>query len=415
VPQLVGLPLDEAVTALEKAGLKTGSVTEEITGKVLGGIVRLQNPDADSELEGGKLVPVDLVVEAFSVEVPGLKNKTVVQAEEELVGAGLTLGEVTEKRTGNAPGGTVLDSKPSPGERAPPGTAVAVTVETKSMLVPSVTGQTLSEASNTLETLGLRVGKIDQRQTGAQGGVVLSQVPVPGSQAPPGTAIALVVERQTVAVPNVTRKTLTQAMRELGAINLRVAVIKTRTGRNRPGVVFQQSPAVNAKVAPGSTVNLNVEDQPPPPPRVQSQGQIAIAQTWTADLDTGKTGNSADADIWFQAQTALVRFVTPRNGAQIAKGGKSPVGVTGCQQAKLSTASILINSLPAGTYVCARTNKGQYSEFRVVSTVGRTLKISYTTWGMPSGNQIVNFPTTIHIVPALQQLKLLQRSLAPAE
>jgi hypothetical protein len=137
---------------------------------------------------------------------------------------------------------------------------------------------------------------------------------------------------------------------------------------------------------------------------IQSQGRKAIRQTRTADLDSGETGTGADADIWFQAKTATARYITPRNGAQIAKVGYSPVGVTGCQQAKLSTASIAVSSLPAGTYMCARTNKGQYSEFRVVSTVGPSpgvLNISYTTW------------KSMLTIPAVQRLKVFQKETGP--
>jgi hypothetical protein len=125
-----------------------------------------------------------------------------------------------------------------------------------------------------------------------------------------------------------------------------------------------------------------------PVPMVHSKGQLTIKQTWTADLDEGKVGAGDEADIWFQAATATERYVTPRKGARIAKAGKRSVGPQGCAKLPLSSQSISIQALTPGTYVCVKTNKAQYSEFRVLSQVGPspgTLRIAYTTWERTAG------------------------------
>ncbi len=118
-------------------------------------------------------------------------------------------------------------------------------------------------------------------------------------------------------------------------------------------------------------------------PVTHSTGPLDIPQTWTADLDEGVVGAGAAADIWFEADTAVERFVTPRNGATIAKVGTTSVGLSGCMAASLSNSRIHINDLPEGTYVCVRTNQGRYSQFRVNAPVGPSpglLTIGYTTW-----------------------------------
>ena len=118
-------------------------------------------------------------------------------------------------------------------------------------------------------------------------------------------------------------------------------------------------------------------------PKTHSTGLLTISQTWTADLDEGEVGAGADSDIWFQAATATERYITPRNGATIAKVGTTSVGLGGCMEAPLSSSRININDLPEGTYVCVRTNLGRYSQFRVNEPVGPspgTLNIGYTTW-----------------------------------
>lgn len=117
-------------------------------------------------------------------------------------------------------------------------------------------------------------------------------------------------------------------------------------------------------------------------PTIHSQGNLSIPQTFTANLDTGVVGGGG-GDIWFEARTATQRFVTPRNGAEIAKFGATAPGRGDCTSAPLSENSININNLPQGTYVCVLTNAGRYGRFRVTAPVGPspgTLKISYTTW-----------------------------------
>lgn len=137
---------------------------------------------------------------------------------------------------------------------------------------------------------------------------------------------------------------------------------------------------INVKSNGGSKtgkISLNI----PATPSIYSSGLLEIDQTWTADLDDGVVGAGSDSDIWFQAVTAIERYITPRNGATIAKVGTSPVGLEGCMVALLSTSNI--NDLPEGTFVCANINLGRYSQFQVNAPIGPSpsiLSIDYTTW-----------------------------------
>jgi hypothetical protein len=120
---------------------------------------------------------------------------------------------------------------------------------------------------------------------------------------------------------------------------------------------------------------------PPPPvvPVTYSTALLDVPQTYEADLDTGVVG-SAGADFWFEAQTAILRYITPVNGARIAVGDGSNRGFAGCSVAAFSPNRVSIGAVPPGTYVCMRTNEGRIAQFRVNGFVGTTLKIGYTTW-----------------------------------
>jgi uncharacterized protein YraI len=117
-------------------------------------------------------------------------------------------------------------------------------------------------------------------------------------------------------------------------------------------------------------------------PVTHATGALDIPQTYMADLDAGAVTESG-ADIWFEAVSATERYVTPRNGAAIVKVGTGGISRDMCASASVSTARINVNDLPAGTYVCVRTNEGRVSGFRVNAAVGPspgTLRIGFTTW-----------------------------------
>ncbi|PWQ95745.1 hypothetical protein [Leucothrix arctica] len=118
------------------------------------------------------------------------------------------------------------------------------------------------------------------------------------------------------------------------------------------------------------------------PARTLRTGPLVIPQTYLVDLDYGQV-RSQGADIWFQAQTATRRFITPRNGATIGIAGTRSVGRDGCKNRTLRAIPIPLPRIPVGSYVCVKTNEGRYAQFRVNRAAGASpgnLHIGYTTW-----------------------------------
>ncbi len=120
-----------------------------------------------------------------------------------------------------------------------------------------------------------------------------------------------------------------------------------------------------------------------PAPAVASAGTVNIPQTYIVDLDSGALIASGPGDIWFEAATPTLFFLTPVNGAKMNVGGPTARGYAGCAGAAYGGGKVNMASVPPGTHVCVRTNSGHVSEFRVNNVWGaptRTLNISYTTW-----------------------------------
>lgn len=119
-----------------------------------------------------------------------------------------------------------------------------------------------------------------------------------------------------------------------------------------------------------------------PAPRTFSTGGLDVPQTYTFDLDRGGV-TSDGADFWFQAETADLLYIVPRNGARIGIGDRSNRGLAGCASARMTTDRVSLGDMPTGSYVCARTNEGRVTQFRVNAISPgspKTLSIGYTTW-----------------------------------
>lgn len=117
--------------------------------------------------------------------------------------------------------------------------------------------------------------------------------------------------------------------------------------------------------------------------RTFSTGPLEIPQTWTADLDRGSVGRGAGVDIWFQAETAELLYLAPRNGAKLGVGNRRNRGFDGCRAARFTADRVSLRDMPVGSYICVRTNEGRISQFRVNAVSGgspKTLKLGYTTW-----------------------------------
>ncbi len=117
-------------------------------------------------------------------------------------------------------------------------------------------------------------------------------------------------------------------------------------------------------------------------PQIFSTGKLDVPQTYTFDLDQGRLAGD-HVDLWFEAETRDLLYLTPRNGARISVGDRSNRGYAGCSAARYSADRVSLRDIPIGSYVCVRTDQGRISQFRLNAVSGgspKTLSIGYSTW-----------------------------------
>ncbi len=202
VPDVVGQTQAGAGITLTGAGLGTGTVTQQCSDTVAAGLVVSEDPPAGTLVAPGTPgTPSTLVALVVStgpcpVTVPGVVGLSQSTGGIELTSVNLTVGMVTQQCSDTAAPGVILSQAPLAGDQVPPGSAVDLVVSSGpcNATVPDVAGQTQAAAGTTITGVNLTVGTVtEQCSDTVAAGLVISQDPLAGAQAVPGSAVNLVI------------------------------------------------------------------------------------------------------------------------------------------------------------------------------------------------------------------------------
>jgi beta-lactam-binding protein with PASTA domain/predicted Ser/Thr protein kinase len=206
--------------------------------------------------------------------------------------------------------------------------AVLLTQSTKSVTVPSVTGQTEQAAAAVLRAAGLNSAPSLAPSATVHGGLVISQAPAAGATAKKGARVSIVISEGPQTVPLMDVSGLTEAK---AVARLRKAHFKTKT---RPeasktvevGHVIDTEPPAEAEVQEGSVITLLVSSGPAPvhvPDVVGETVEAAEATLTNAELVLG--GVTKQVSSSQPAGTVLAQ--SPATGSSVRAGTKVSVTV----------------------------------------------------------------------------------------
>jgi serine/threonine-protein kinase len=189
-PDLSGMTVSEARSELSGADLELGDQNEAASDSVAEGDIIRQSPGASSEAEPGSAVDVTVSTGPEAVSVPSLYGSSKADARAILSDAGLELGDVSERESGELGEGLILSQSRASGQTAEPGTAIDVTVSTgpAPVNVPDVIGDQVIDAQRELGSKGF--GYTTQGVNSDEpAGTVISTDPGNGTEVEPGTQI----------------------------------------------------------------------------------------------------------------------------------------------------------------------------------------------------------------------------------
>jgi beta-lactam-binding protein with PASTA domain len=199
VPEVVGIPVEEAITLLEKQGFEPLISDTSYGLQAPVGSVFFQKPDAGARVKVGRTVYLFVSGGVRVITVPLLKGKSVLDAKFALERLGLKLGRV-ERIPSNQPEDMIFDQQYAEGTLLKQGEKVGVSVSSGrgvgSIRVPDLIGKSLSEARKILADSSLVVGKINYQPSATLlPNTILDQYPSSGNSLSPGNAVNLFVTK----------------------------------------------------------------------------------------------------------------------------------------------------------------------------------------------------------------------------
>ncbi|MFI6336089.1 Stk1 family PASTA domain-containing Ser/Thr kinase [Streptomyces sp. NPDC050535] len=182
VPSVVGKSLDEAKTILEGDDyqLEVKTKTQESTEDP--DTVLSQDPILGKEVEKGSTVTLTIAVEKKQSTVPDVLNQSCDAAKAQMTSSNL-VGNCTEVETDDANQvGKVIKTTPQAGSKVDPGSQVQIEIgkakPKEKTAVPSVIGQTVAVAKQTLQQAGFNNIDFADGSDEGDNAIVLQQNPV---------------------------------------------------------------------------------------------------------------------------------------------------------------------------------------------------------------------------------------------
>ncbi|MFI6468067.1 Stk1 family PASTA domain-containing Ser/Thr kinase [Streptomyces sp. NPDC050538] len=194
---------------------------------------------------------------------PNLIGQTVDTAKTMAANVDLKV-TTTEKTCEDQPKGKVCSQDPAKGADVKKGDTINLVVSTGApkVVVPSVVGQSVDDATSTLtsDKYQFKV-ETQEKVSGEDPGTVLEQNPKLGAQVEKGTVITLTVAKAQAksTVPDVSGKTCDEAKAQMTANNLVGNCTEVDTNdSNLVGKVVSTDPQANSQVDKNSTVNIQI-------------------------------------------------------------------------------------------------------------------------------------------------------------
>ncbi len=359
VPNLVGMTQAEATTSITGAGLTLGIVTQDYSATVASGIVITHSPTAGGSVVVGTTVALTISKGPQPVVVPSVVGLTHSTAATTITTAGLALGVVIEEYSATVPSGLVIAQLPAAGGSVPFGSAIALTISKgpQTVSVPDVVGMTQAVAQTTIVDADLIAGTVTRQCSNTVStGLVISQTPLAGHQAPSGSAVALTVSTGLcpATVPDVVGLPQSAASTAIIGAGLTMGTLTQQCSNTiSAGSVISQTPLASQQVLSGSTVALTVSTGfcPVTAPDIVGMTQEAAS---TAIIGAGLTVGTVTQRCSNTVPTGSVISQSPLAGQQVQYGSSLELSV--------STGTCLVSyemvQVPAGTFTMGNSGVG---------------------------------------------------------
>ncbi|MBR3785096.1 MAG: Stk1 family PASTA domain-containing Ser/Thr kinase [Firmicutes bacterium] len=205
IPTVTGMEPAAAEKLLEEAGLKVERGEDVRSEDVEKGQIASQSPEAGTRAEKGDTVTIMVCIGKPTGVVPGVVGQEYDKTIEVYLEAeGYKVGSITEEES-DAEKGEIISQDPAEGTEAEQGTKINLVISkgTDKLNMPSLLGQTIDEAKQTLLDCGFVLGKTNYAESTVYAkNIVMDQSYPPGEKVKKGTKVDIIVSKgEPEAVP----------------------------------------------------------------------------------------------------------------------------------------------------------------------------------------------------------------------
>jgi beta-lactam-binding protein with PASTA domain len=265
VPNLVGMQLNEARSAVAASGLVVGQIRAEESTRPQDEVLS-QDPVAGIKIAKQTGVNIVVAISIPPIVVPDLIGITRSAAEAKILEENLAVGSIFKDYDEIIPINVVMKQNPQPGIEVKEGTNVDFLISKgpyPKSIVPDLIGKTIAEATALLEAANLKLGEVlDLKTDKVAEGRIADQQPNPGTVVKEKSYVkvwkAVPIPVEGVKVPDLIGMDIEQARAKIKAGGLRLGEITEKAADEKGGTVWKQDPAAGTEVALESVVNLTV-------------------------------------------------------------------------------------------------------------------------------------------------------------
>ena len=225
--------------------------------------------------------PTTVVADEDTVVVPNIVGMSVEEAQKTLNECGLGFAQNGTIASDVIEEGLIAQQSIDPEQRVEKNTRILGVLSSgaASFSVPDVTGKTQTEATSTLEELGLKVSVKESHDSTVEKGNVISTEPAANQPVGKGDTVTIVVSKgsENAKVPNLSKMTEDAAKLALEAQGLKLGIVEeTYSDTVGEGLVISQSYDADTEIEPGKTVNIVISKGKEPEEIKTYKGSVNI-------------------------------------------------------------------------------------------------------------------------------------------
>ena len=327
IPNLVGVPAEQAFEILQDMDLKIREIKETSEELAVGLVIRTDPPEG-TEVEPESFVDVVVSLGPETFGVPNVIGENVDVAASRIEDQGFTVGTREYVDTDDVDENIVIAQSPDGGSTAPPLTAVNLIVSAgpSSIEVPDVSGKSAETAILELTRAGFEnIETQEEFSPDVLKGFVIETNPAAGQTVPREATIIILVSEgpQPVEIPDLVGMSTNQAEQTLNAQGLLLSVssstVEVSISSGLVGNVAEQDPGSGATVDVGSTVTvkLGVVRQVTVPDVLGDDPAVAQNEMNVAGLSLDLIGSVDTNDA---SQDNTIATQDPSGGALVDEG-----------------------------------------------------------------------------------------------